>query len=144
MRVRMRMRGNRRGNGFLIWFLIVLVLGNLGMLENLFSARQETGNQTVTEDLYMSTDNYFVDARIDEHNTVTVTEDITVTFEESRHGIYRYIPYKGVITEHPGDALLCSDWGCGFVHGSGREPGKRKLCASFRRGRLYGPGRCRI
>ena len=103
MRVRMRMRGNRRGNGFLIWFLIVLVLGNLGMLENLFSARQETGNQTVTEDLYMSTDNYFVDARIDEHNTVTVTEDITVTFEESRHGIYRYIPYKGVITELESD-----------------------------------------
>lgn len=40
------------------------------------------------------------DVRLDlsENNSFIVTEDIKVEFTEARHGIYRYIPYKGTIT----------------------------------------------
>ncbi len=40
------------------------------------------------------------DVRLDlyENNSFVVTEDIKVEFTEARHGIYRYIPYKGTMT----------------------------------------------
>lgn len=40
------------------------------------------------------------DVRMDlsENNSFLVTEEIKVEFTEARHGLYRYIPYKGTIT----------------------------------------------
>jgi uncharacterized membrane protein len=44
------------------------------------------------------TKNYDVQMEVMKNNTFMVTEDIKVNFNESRHGIYRYIPYKGSVT----------------------------------------------
>jgi uncharacterized membrane protein YgcG len=44
------------------------------------------------------TKNYDVRMDVNGNNTFLVQEDIKVDFTEPRHGIYRYIPYKGTIT----------------------------------------------
>ena len=41
------------------------------------------------------TKDYSVQMDVYENNSFLVTEDIKVNFTEPRHGIYRYIPYKG-------------------------------------------------
>lgn len=63
-----------------------------------------TGNNVfaddeVTYDSNMQTKKFDVDIKVGEDGSYTVTENIKVKFNNPRHGIYRYIPYKGnVIT----------------------------------------------
>lgn len=53
----------------------------------------------VTYDTNMQTKKFDVDIDVDEDGSYLVTENIKVKFINPRHGIYRYIPYKGnVIT----------------------------------------------
>lgn len=53
----------------------------------------------VTYDTNMQTTKFDVDIDVDEDGSYLVTENIKVNFINPRHGIYRYIPYKGnVIT----------------------------------------------
>ncbi|MBN7772923.1 DUF2207 domain-containing protein [Clostridium aminobutyricum] len=42
-----------------------------------------------------ATNEYDTNLTVEENNTIYVTETIKVNFSEERHGIYRYIPYKG-------------------------------------------------
>ena len=42
---------------------------------------------------YMRTEEFNVDVVVAEDNTLSITEEISVDFLTSRHGIYRYIPY---------------------------------------------------
>ena len=44
------------------------------------------------------TKNYNVVMDVNENNSFVLNEDIKVEFTEARHGIYRYIPYKGTVT----------------------------------------------
>ncbi|MGL4546421.1 DUF2207 domain-containing protein, partial [Eubacterium aggregans] len=44
---------------------------------------------------YYTTPNYKVDMAVNENHSYDVTETITVSFTEPRHGIYRYIPQSG-------------------------------------------------
>ena len=48
------------------------------------------------------TRDYSVRMDVYENNSFLVTEDIKVNFTEPRHGIYRYIPYKGTTTRQIG------------------------------------------
>ncbi len=83
--------------GIGIWILLIFVSGNLGLIGRLIPASSQT--KQVLEDLYMQTNAYSTDIKIQEDNSYVVTEDIQVSFMLPRHGIYRYIPQKGVITE---------------------------------------------
>ena len=47
---------------------------------------------------YYDTNQYDVDVTVHENNSFTVVETIKVHFNSARHGIYRYIPYKGTVT----------------------------------------------
>ena len=49
---------------------------------------------------------YHTALEVHEDNSYTVSENINVYFKNSRHGIYRYIPYKGIITEAQTDGDL--------------------------------------
>lgn len=79
-----------------IWVLLFLISGNFGLMGRLFS--QESKTQDVTEDVYMHTNSYSTEITVQEDNSYLVQEDIQVRFLLERHGIYRYIPQKGVIT----------------------------------------------
>ena len=58
-------------------------------------------NDEVTYDSNMQTKKFDVDVKVGEDGSYTVTENIKVKFVNPRHGIYRYIPYKGkVITSY--------------------------------------------
>lgn len=37
---------------------------------------------------------YLVDVAVHENNTLDIVEEVTVHFDEPRHGFYRYVPYK--------------------------------------------------
>ena len=54
-------------------------------------------NDEVTYDSNMQTKKFDVDVRVGEDGSYTVTENIKVKFVNPRHGIYRYIPYKGKV-----------------------------------------------
>lgn len=61
-----------------------------------------TGNNVfaddeVTYDSNMQTKKFDVDVKVGEDGSYTVTENIKVKFVNPRHGIYRYIPYKGKV-----------------------------------------------
>ncbi len=79
-------------------FLVLLVA--IGILFTPISAfaASENDESIVTEDNGFLTDEYDVTVDLTENNVVHVTEDISVDFLESRHGIYRYIPYQGTVT----------------------------------------------
>lgn len=83
--------------GIGIWVLLVFISGNLGLIGRLIPHSSET--KQVMEDLYMRTTAYSTDIKIQEDNSYLVTEDIQVFFMLPRHGIYRYVPQKGIITE---------------------------------------------
>lgn len=74
----------------LILLLILLASGS-GFLESLFDGKAE-----VTYDPYMETLDYQVDVTVEEDSSYRIEEEIRVDFKEPRHGIYRYIPQKGV------------------------------------------------
>ena len=98
-------RVNQRAAGIIIWIIVVGILGNLGAVSRLFSSGAQP-DQTVTEDDYMTTKKYDTVINIHEDNSYTVAENIQVSFDVSRHGIYRYIPYKGVITAAKADGTV--------------------------------------
>ena len=54
-------------------------------------------NDEVTYDSNMQTKKFDVDVKVGEDGSYTVTENIKVKFVNPRHGIYRYIPYKGKV-----------------------------------------------
>ena len=65
------------------------------------------GTQTqVVEDRNMTTQDYHTEIEIREDHSYLVSERIEVDFSNARHGIYRYIPQKGVITELQEDGTL--------------------------------------
>ncbi len=70
-------------------------------------------NDEVTYDSNMQTKKFDVDVKVGEDGSYTVTENIKVKFVNPRHGIYRYIPYKGkvIASDKNGDqkktTLLC-------------------------------------
>ncbi|MFR5875127.1 MAG: DUF2207 domain-containing protein [Eubacterium sp.] len=51
-------------------------------------------------------DNYRVDMKVQENNTVNVTEHITTDFNVEKHGIYRYIPIKNHIQRADGSSAV--------------------------------------
>ena len=87
---------NFRLTGILI---AALLLGSLllGYCSLLFT--DDTQDTDITEDTYMTTKAFNTTIRVTEDNSYIVTEDISVVFDTSRHGIYRYIPQKGFISE---------------------------------------------
>ncbi len=100
------MRSKNKGSIFLvvIWILFILISGNFGIVSRLFST-SETQNQIV-EDWNMTTRDYHTEIQIQEDHSYLVKEQIAVYFDNYRHGIYRYIPQKGMITELLGKTVL--------------------------------------
>ncbi|MCI6466853.1 MAG: DUF2207 domain-containing protein [Faecalicatena sp.] len=77
----------------LIWILIWLVVTyGAGFVESLGASQTELQN-----DPNMRTDYFNTDIVVREDRAYEVTEHIGVDFLESRHGIYRHIPYKGLV-----------------------------------------------
>lgn len=80
-----------------IWLLLFITCNNFVLMGMFPSSDNE--RETVVEDMYMTTTAYHTEIRVQEDNSYLVSEDIHVEFQNSRHGIYRYIPRKGIITE---------------------------------------------
>lgn len=93
----MKIRVNGSGNNIILWIIIFMLISNMGIFSSLFSSSDD--NAQVTEDWYMTTDNYETHIEVEEDNSYQVDERIDVDFQSYRHGIYRYIPTKGVISE---------------------------------------------
>ncbi|XCP83688.1 DUF2207 domain-containing protein [Roseburia hominis] len=92
----MRIRAKGSGN-ILLWIIIFVMISNMGIFSSLFGTSDYSTQ--ITEDWYMTTDNYATRIEVQEDNSYQVTETIDVDFQNYRHGIYRYIPIKGVISE---------------------------------------------
>lgn len=91
------MRIRSKGSGIILWIVIFGMISNMGIFSSLFSA--SGGQSQVTEDWYMTTDDYETHIKVNKDNSYQVDERISVDFQNYRHGIYRYIPTKGVISE---------------------------------------------
>lgn len=96
---------SQKASGIVVWIIILGIIGNLGLFSSLFRSGS-TGAEPVTEDTYMTTESYHTAVEVHEDNSYTMREVINVNFGTSRHGIYRYIPYKGIITEAQEDGDL--------------------------------------
>ncbi len=91
-------RNYRRSFVYLaVWILLFFTSGNLSLM-GLFSS-SNGGQETVIEDVYMTTTGYHTQIQIGEDNSYLVSEEIHVDFQNPRHGIYRYVPQKGIVTE---------------------------------------------
>ena len=100
----MRIKNKSSVFTIVIWILFFLIAGNFGIVSRLFST---DGTQTqVVEDRNMTTQDYHTEIEIREDHSYLVSERIEVDFSNARHGIYRYIPQKGVITELQEDGTL--------------------------------------
>lgn len=88
-----------------IWLLLFFTSGNFGLMGRLFSSSNKA-QQTVMEDLNMTTDLYHTEIQIQEDNSYLISEEIKVSFDSPRHGIYRYVPQKGIITEMKEDGSV--------------------------------------
>lgn len=100
----MRIKNKSSVFTIVIWILFFLIAGNFGIVSRLFST---DGTQTqVVEDRNMTTQDYHTEIEIREDHSYLVSERIDVDFSNARHGIYRYIPQKGVITELQEDGTL--------------------------------------
>ncbi len=88
----------------IIWVLFILISGNFGIVSRLFP-KSESQTQVI-EDGNMTTRNYHTEIKVQEDNSYLVSEKIEVEFANERHGIYRYIPQKGVISELQEDGTL--------------------------------------
>lgn len=86
------------GGGLLgvIILAIFLFLGNLVNFE---------GGSQVEYDRNMQTTSYNTKIVVGEDSSYTVTEEISVDFLTSRHGIYRYIPVEGTSSWREGDEV---------------------------------------
>lgn len=93
-------------NAFLkiIWILLFIVLINMGSLSGLASSMDS--DTVISEDPYMTTNDYDVDIQVREDNTYQVTENLDVSFLTPRHGIYRYIPETGSVIESNEDGQV--------------------------------------
>ena len=77
----------------LIIFILILLLGVI--MPNKAFAISSSGGYII--------DNYDIDMIVNENNTFDITETIDVTFTESnKHGIFRKIPLKNVVTRLDG------------------------------------------
>ncbi len=88
-----------------IWILLFFTSGNFGLMGRLFSFSNKA-QETVMEDLNMTTNTYHTEIQIQEDNSYLVTEEMEVYFNTPRHGIYRYVPQKGIITEMKEDGSV--------------------------------------
>lgn len=96
--MKVHFRNHQRSFVFLaVWILLFFTSGNLSLM-GLFSS-SNGGQETVTEDVYMTTTGFHIQIQIGEDNSYLVSEDIHVDFQNPRHGIYRYVPQKGIVTE---------------------------------------------
>lgn len=87
-------RYNTKAVPMLVWILIWLaVTYGSGFVESL----QASGKDVIQNDTAMSTQYFNTDIVVREDQSYEVTEHIGVNFLQARHGIYRYIPYKGVV-----------------------------------------------
>ena len=71
-------------------------------------------NDEVTYDSNMQTKKFDVDVKVGEDGSYTVTENIKVKFVNPRHGIYRYIPYKGKVITSDKMEIRKTTLLCGF------------------------------
>ena len=83
---------------------IIILLGVLwigifaaGLYASMHGAEPYTPGGSVDRDYAMETRSFYTQIVLSEDMSMDVTETMDVTFSEYRHGIYRYIPYKGVI-----------------------------------------------
>lgn len=105
----MKINGRNHRGSFIflvIGILLFFTSGSFGLMGQLFSSAG-SGQDTVIEDTNMTTSAYHTEIRVQEDNSYLISEDIEVNFHNERHGIYRYVPQKGMITElkEDGDIL---------------------------------------
>lgn len=74
--------------GVFIWIVLLFISGGL----HNFSS----GNK-LTEDLAIKTERFNTDIIVGEDQSYEVNEKIAVNFQDTRHGIFRYVPYKGSV-----------------------------------------------
>lgn len=76
-----------------VWlkWIVILALGVLVALMDVPSGSESS----VAYDNNMKTNEYSTNISVGNDGSYTVTEKISVKFLSARHGIYRYIPYKG-------------------------------------------------
>ena len=80
-----------------VWVVLFLVTGNFSILGQIFPEKSEA--QEVSEDVFMDTTSYSTEIEVQDNNSYLVRENIDVFFSLKRHGIYRYIPQKGKISQ---------------------------------------------
>lgn len=89
------MRNNMRGMaGRGIWVILWLaIMCGSGFIESFTGS----GSAGAEMDSAMQTKNFHTDIVVGEDQSYQVSENIDVEFLQSRHGIYRYVPYKGSV-----------------------------------------------
>lgn len=98
-----------------VWAVLILLVTNAGTLFTAFGSSGTADKvQSVQEDVYMTTNSYDTSVEIHEDNSYTIEERIDVDFVTPRHGIYRYIPYRGRLITGAEDGRV--DYEIGRAH----------------------------
>lgn len=87
-------KGKRKLGG-LLFYILLLVFLNSGVIETVVSAFGGSSGSQIEYDYNMDTERYQVNVEVKEDCSYLVTEQIDVSFNNYRHGIYRYIPVAG-------------------------------------------------
>ncbi|MDO5293200.1 MAG: DUF2207 domain-containing protein [bacterium] len=85
--------------GYYITLAVFVLISCAIVLGGLF-VKQAEKKEELEKDSAMTTRNYRTEIEVGMDNTYLVTEKISVSFNEQRHGIYRYIPYRGYTNDH--------------------------------------------
>lgn len=84
-------------NKSFLWTIVVWLLAVFMFFGSSFLEKAAGNSVNVEYDHNMETDDYQVDIVLDEDNSYLVTETFQVDMLSYRHGIYRYVPYKGYV-----------------------------------------------
>lgn len=63
-----------------------------------------------TDTRAISADRFDVEIKVNENNVIDVTEVITITYSQARHGIFRNIPLKGVINIYDSEQVTSKNY----------------------------------
>lgn len=87
---------------------LALIFMTSFMIASVFMMRVQIvkADEGVSYDSNMETKNYKTDIVVGKDGSYTVTETWKVDFKKPRHGIYRYIPYKGNIYSYDQDGSV--------------------------------------
>lgn len=78
-----------------VFLLVLCIIGGIAM-----ESAMDSSPSQPESDPYMQTKRYETEVVVGDDGSYDITENISVRFSEPRHGIYRYVPYKGTISSY--------------------------------------------